>query len=438
MEESRRSPNSEITCPDCGSAHVVRAGIRQGVQRYQCRGCDSWFRAGGRAKGRRVPADQVGAAIALHYSGSTYREIRDHLSDAGISPPSQATISAWVLDYTRTAVQAAAKCPAPAGGRWVAAVTQVSVGRGTYWVWDVLDMDTGCLLASHLSRARDEASARAALEAAVAASAGPPRTITSADRPPFPAAVAAICPGVQHMRSPWAPGDALRQWVLDSMAPRNHILPSLGIRASAQRFLNGWAVDHNFGRGRQQDETPAEAVLRGWVYVARQAVAPPGDEEVRLIEAHARVRQWVTGHQDTISGYFSIATLRWRPVAESEVQGNPSRREVHPPARRERGARYYIMQMRDGTMAWVRISARWGELPPLPGAAQGRDLPANRRWELDDGRPDRGRTRRAGYLPIGDDGSLGPGPIRPGPVRRERLSDDAPVPPARGRIIEET
>ena len=214
------------------------------------------------------------------------------------------------------------------------------------------------------------------------------------------------------------------------MAPRTHIL-SRKNRASAQRFLAGWAVDHNFRRGRRMDETPAEAAMRGWVDVASRTIAPSGDEEVRHIRARARVRQWVTGHQDTISGYFQCATLGWLPVPESEVRGNPSRKTVHPPAGPERGARYYITEVQNGTMAWARISARWGELPPLPGDSQERDLPA-RRWELINGRPGRDRTKRAGYIPIGEDGSLRPGPVSTGRVHRERLSDDGPLPPVGG------
>jgi transposase-like protein len=82
-----------VNCPACESARVIKAGVQSGEQRYLCRVCNTRFRAGSKALGRRMPADQVGAAIRMFYSGMSYKQIAESMEKMyDIPEPSKATI----------------------------------------------------------------------------------------------------------------------------------------------------------------------------------------------------------------------------------------------------------------------------------------------------------------------------------------------------------
>ena len=75
-----------VNCPDCESARVVKIGTRNGYQRYLCRACSKKFHTNGKAKGRRFPADQMGAAIRMFYSGMSYQQIAENMGRRTTSP----------------------------------------------------------------------------------------------------------------------------------------------------------------------------------------------------------------------------------------------------------------------------------------------------------------------------------------------------------------
>ena len=167
-----------VNCPDCESARVVKIGTRNGYQRYLCRACSKKFHTNGKAKGRRFPADQMGAAIRMFYSGMSYQQIAENIGRTyDIPEPSKATIYQWVRDYTKDALKEMERRPAHTGGRWVVDQMQLDVGGQQYWIWNVMDGSTGYLLASHLTKERDARSALAILKKAAAAAAEPPRTV---------------------------------------------------------------------------------------------------------------------------------------------------------------------------------------------------------------------------------------------------------------------
>ena len=158
-----------VNCPDCESAPVVKIGTRNGYQRYLCRACSKKFHTNGKAAGWRFPADQMGAAIRMFYSGMSYKQIAESVGKIyDIPEPSKATIYQWVRDYTKDALKEMERHPAHTGGRWVVDQMQLDVGGQQYWIWNVMDRSTGYLLASHLTKERDARSALAVLKKAAA------------------------------------------------------------------------------------------------------------------------------------------------------------------------------------------------------------------------------------------------------------------------------
>ena len=245
-----------VNCPDCESAHIVKIGTRNGYQRYLCRTCSKKFHTNGKAAGRRFPADQMGAAIRLFYSGMSYQQIAENMGRTyAIPEPSKATIYQWVRDYTKDVLKEMERRPAHTGGRWVVDDMQLDVAGQKYWIWNVMDRSTGYLLASHLTKDRDARSAEAVLKKAAAAAAEPPRTVRTDRRPDYVPAVKKVFPHARHIRPAGVgnPEDIKNPSEREQgrFRQRTRTLRGVGSKESGQFYLDGWTLDYNLFRDHE-------------------------------------------------------------------------------------------------------------------------------------------------------------------------------------------
>ena len=192
-----------VACPECDSQRVHKAGTQKGEQRYRCNGCGKKFRAGGKAKGRRMDAEMVGSAIRDFYSGKSYKAIAEGLHDEYDLPvePSKATIYEWVRDYTDKATGRLKDHKAQTGNEWVADEMMVDVGGEKMWLWNVMDSETRYILACHLTPRRDANAARVVLRKAALAAEKPPETIVTDKLKSYTSAVKDVLPETRHMQS---------------------------------------------------------------------------------------------------------------------------------------------------------------------------------------------------------------------------------------------
>ena len=245
-----------VNCPDCESTHVVKVGTRNGYQRYLCRDCSKKFHTNGKAKGRRFPADQMGAAMRMFYSGMSYQQIAENMGTTyDIREPSKATIYQWVRDYTKDALKEMERHPAQTGGRWVVDEIPLDVGGQQYWIWNVMDGSTGYLLASHLTKERDARSTLAVLRKAAAAAAEPPRTVRTDRWPYYVPAVKKVFPHARHIRPPGVgnPEDIKNpsKRVQGLFRQRTKTLRGVGSQEKGQLHLDGWTLDYNLFRDHE-------------------------------------------------------------------------------------------------------------------------------------------------------------------------------------------
>ena len=449
MAEFVETTTKVVNCPGCGSGRVYKAGKQSGEQRYECRDCQKWFRANSKAQGRRIPAEWIGGAIRKYYSGMSYKQIAEYMKDAyDIPEPSKATVYEWVRDYSLAAVKTMQDYPAQTGGHWVVDEMQVDVGGDSYWNWNVMDSDTRYILASYLSSERDQASAEAVLRKAAAAAANPPERITTDKLPSYVPAIEKVFPTVKHTQSEGIRAEVnnnLSERVQGTFRDRTKTLRGLDHRASGQRYLDGWVLHYNLFREHESlgDKTPGEAAkvdapFKEWADVTRGSAAPPTESAKRDVNATTSVRRWVRENREAVDDYRTTnPDLTWRTIPVAEVMGNSEKQRVRqsrPAPGFHQGSRYYVM-MKDGELAYVRVSAQWGNLPAVEGKGEGKGLP-ERNWTLPGGRRKRSgeyaKVSQAGYIPIGGDGSLRKAKAggTASPKARERLPKLAD-PPAR-------
>ena len=426
MAEFSETITKTVNCPDCASGHVVKIGKQSGEQRYLCRGCATKFRASGKAKGRRIPAEWIGAAIRQYYSGMSYKQIAEYMEDAyGIPEPSKATIYEWVRDYTQAAVQESEKYPAHTSGHWVVDEMVLDVGGDKYWNWNVMDHDSRFLLASYLSSERDQRSAEAVLRKAMAAAAETPKTITTDRLPLYVPAIKEVFSEAEHIRSEGMDAELNNnrsERMQGTFRDRTKTLRGLEGRESGQRYLDGWVFHYNHFKEHHglEGRTPAEAAnvnapFTEWADITRGPSAPVPSEERQDVAKETNIRRWVRDRKLTLDGHrLGETDLLWQSIPIKDVMNNREKvkiRQSRPAPGFHQGSRYYVTRLPSVGLALVRVSSQWGELPAVEGKRNNPGLP-ERQWELQGGKRKRDesipKVSQAGYIPLTDDGKLKP------------------------------
>ena len=297
MAKFTKTTTYEIRCPACQSENVVKKGVRNEQQRYLCRECNKSFRASGKAEGRRMDADLMGAAIGDYYDGKSYKKIAEAIEkEYDIPEPSKATIYEWVRDYTKEAVDSMEDVKVPTGGNWVADEMVVKVGGQKAYNWNVMDEDTRYILASYLSHRRDGHAARAAIRKAAEAADKPPKSITTDKWRAYIKPIKDILPGAKHVQSEGLSAELnnnLSERLQGTFRDRTKTLRGLESIESGQRYLDGWVLNYNLFRKHESlgNRTPAEVAkitvpYQEWADVVKVDAAVPLAvvEEARRVE----------------------------------------------------------------------------------------------------------------------------------------------------------
>ena len=294
MTEFAKTTIVSVNCPACGCERVIKVGVRNGQQRYQCRGCDKKFRANGKAEGRRMDAELMGSAIRDFYSGKSYKQIAEGLQDEyDIPEPSKATVYEWVRNYTDEAVDAMKGHKATTGGHWVADEMQVDVGGEKVWLWNVMDSSTRYILATHLTPRRDAQAARVVLRKAAEAADKPPKTITTDKLSSYRKPIREILPEARHMQSEGFDADInnnLSERLQGTFRDRVKTLRGLDSIKSGQRYLNGWALQYNLFRGHHslRNRTPGEVAKMEAPFTEWAEVVKDGAASLPVLTVEAR------------------------------------------------------------------------------------------------------------------------------------------------------
>ena len=319
-----------ISCPECDSQRVHKAGTQKGEQRYRCNGCGRKFRAGGKAKGQRMDAEMVGSAIRDFYSGKSYKQIAEGLHDEYDLPnePSKATIYEWVRDYTDQATGQMKGRKAQTGKEWVADELMVDVGGKQMWLWNVMDSETRYVLASHLTPRRDANAARVVLRKAALAAEKPPETIMTDKLKSYMPAVKDVLPETRHMQSEGMTADLnnnLSERLQGTFRDRIKTLRGL----TGQRYLDGWVLTYNLFRGHEalRNQTPGE----------RAKVNPPFKEWADVVKAGAASRRAVKAEARPVSQPKPKSPQP--EAAPREAKGRRPLKQIAPEGERRRKPR---------------------------------------------------------------------------------------------------
>ena len=189
-------------------------------------------------------------------------------------------------DYSAEVIDEMKDHPAKTGGgNWVADEMYLDVKGKKAYLWDIMDTDTRYILASHLSYRRDTTAARAMLRKALAASDGPPKSITTDKWRAYIKPIKDIVPEAKHIQLQGLAAEVnnnLSERLQGTFRDREKTLRGLESIESGQRYLDGWALNYNLFRKHEslKNKAPAskahvEAPFKEWADVVKGDAVEP-------------------------------------------------------------------------------------------------------------------------------------------------------------------
>jgi putative transposase len=272
----------DFCCKYCGSTNIVRYGQSGGVQYWFCKDCKRKFADNEALPEMKTPIMQIGAALSMYYRGMSIDEIRGHLEQQYNNCPSSSTIYDWICRFTDEATRRARDYKPNVGYVWVADETMLDVGGKKVWFWDLIDIKTRFLLASHMSFQRNAKQAKSLVEKAAARAGKLPKVIITDKMGAYLDGIEmAFGADTQHVQSKGfsvKPNTNLIERFHGTLKSRTKVMRGLKTPESALLILDGWLVYYNFFRPHESlgDKTPAEKAgldfpLKNWLDVVKQS-----------------------------------------------------------------------------------------------------------------------------------------------------------------------
>jgi putative transposase len=176
-----------VQCAKCGSIRVVRYGTSAGKQTFKCNDCQARFREG-LIKGAKYSPEMVSLTLDLYFSGMSLRKIARAVNDQYNLNLGATSVYRWIQRYVPMVSGYVNSLSPQLSDTWHADELFVKMKGGVKdtqykqnsmaYLWNVMDRKTRFLLASKLSKYRDEVGAdRAFVEASLNAGRTMPKRI---------------------------------------------------------------------------------------------------------------------------------------------------------------------------------------------------------------------------------------------------------------------
>lgn len=281
LEQEHFAKPLPILCKWCGSKNTMKYGIRDGVQEYICNECHRKFNAKDAPRGMRTTVEQIGASLNLYYTGSSLTDIANHLSQVYNNPVSRSSVYAWLMKYSKKAVEIFEPYHPKVSDVWIADETAVKSEKPKYWLWDILCRDTRFLLASYLSPNRGTKEARILMElASERAFKIPRKVITDSLRAYLDGIELTFGADTQHIQSsPFSETDSTNriERTQATIKERTKVLWGFKTLPTARIILAGFVVHYNYFRPHLalDNRTPAAAAkidspIKDWIELVRK------------------------------------------------------------------------------------------------------------------------------------------------------------------------
>ena len=267
-------------CPTCNATDIVKYGFRNGVQVYKCKPCNKKFTDNGALPGRRIPPEQVGAALSMFFEGMSYRDIQRNMRQQFGFTPSTATVYEWVVHYSKLGRRFMDEYKPKTGDQWVADETVIKVDGGNVWLWNVIDVDSRYMLATHISTTRTTRDAETLFTLAKGRAFKVPKSIVTDGLRAYIDGIERVFGGdTRHIQSQGLRAEInnnLSERMQGTIKDRTKVMRGLEFKRTAELFVDGFRLHYNHMRPHEalRRKTPAQKaqvpfLLENWLNAAK-------------------------------------------------------------------------------------------------------------------------------------------------------------------------
>jgi len=243
-------PNETPICKNCGSTEVVKFGTFEGIQRYWCKNCRRKFTEVDSLPKMKTSQKVIATALSCYYSGMPLDAIQRHLNQEFGIYMSESGIYYWVIRFSKEAVERSKNFKPNVGSTWMADETMLNVGNRKVWFWDIIDIKSRYLLASHLSESRTIEDAQALMQKAAIRAGRPPRKIITDKLNAYLDGIElAFGADTKHVQSkPFTVVDSTNiiERFHGTLKERTKVIKSFKNMETAKLLTDAWLVHYNF------------------------------------------------------------------------------------------------------------------------------------------------------------------------------------------------
>jgi len=241
---------NEMRCKLCGSLDVIKYGTFRGVQRYWCKACERKFADNDALPTMRTPKRVVASALSCYFGGMPLDAIQRHLNQQFGLYLSEAGIYKWIIRFSQDAVRKAKRFKPKVGDIWVADETCIKVGGRNVWFWDIIDVNSRFLLASHISESRTTKDAQRLVEKASRMARKTPKVVVTDYLQAYIDGIElAFGADTEHLQSkPFKlqNHNNLIERFHGTLKDRTNVLRGFKSIATARLLTDAWLVHYNF------------------------------------------------------------------------------------------------------------------------------------------------------------------------------------------------
>ena len=126
------------------------------MQRYFCKSCHRKFADNDALPKMKTPIWIISLALSCYYEGMSLGAIQGEINQRHGAYYAQSSIYNWIIRFSEEAIRQAKSFQPKVGDIWLLCNTPVRTGNRLLYFWDIFDVNSKFLLASHLSETETE------------------------------------------------------------------------------------------------------------------------------------------------------------------------------------------------------------------------------------------------------------------------------------------
>ncbi len=250
----------------------------------------------------KTPSRQIASAMGMYYGGMSLDAVQQQFRQDYNTDMSESNYWDWVERFTKEAIRQAKDFKPDVGTTWVADETYMKLGKRNVYFWDIIDVDSRYLLATHGAFTRSGRDAKQLMILAKErAGKAPSKVITDKLASYIGGIEDAYGADSEHRQG--GPFDKVNSTSMierfhRTLEQRTEVFQKYKDIATIRLLTDGWLINYNFFKQHEGvgNIPPAQAMsktvpFKDWNDIVRDAKLPNIDYKVKLFHRETAKRK---------------------------------------------------------------------------------------------------------------------------------------------------